>query len=146
MSQGAATESYQLEGYHPTAFMAVFVHMKGFPEIFNSVTDFEIFKDMLNICQTYSIKYINAIVRLMEAVEITMDQVVKAFMCFQSLRAMDRCADKADNLIEKCLSLAGSNLASWQHMLSFIVDNGDNIGAVVDLIKLLSSKKECVFR
>ena len=141
------TKSFHLSKYDSTATKALFDLMQGFPQVLNSIQKFELFNDMIDICKTYDIDCYKDIANRIGVLNFSMEEVVEAYKTSKLLRTINGFEAMADELKEKCLALAGSNLASWQYLMSFIVNNkGDNINPAIEIIKLLGNEEKCTIR
>eukprot|EP00088_Acartia_fossae_P007252 TRINITY_DN13387_c0_g1_i8.p1 TRINITY_DN13387_c0_g1~~TRINITY_DN13387_c0_g1_i8.p1 ORF type:complete len:727 (+),score=147.32 TRINITY_DN13387_c0_g1_i8:49-2229(+) len=141
------TQSFHLSNYDSTATKALFDLMQGFPQVLNSIQKFETFNDMIDICKTYEIDRFEDITNRIRVIDFPFEEVVEAYKVSKLLETIDGFDSQADELKEKCVAIAGSNLASWQYLVSFIVNNkGDNIDPAIEILKLLGNEDKCMIR
>eukprot|EP00088_Acartia_fossae_P007267 TRINITY_DN13394_c0_g2_i7.p1 TRINITY_DN13394_c0_g2~~TRINITY_DN13394_c0_g2_i7.p1 ORF type:complete len:344 (-),score=59.92 TRINITY_DN13394_c0_g2_i7:314-1345(-) len=139
--------TFNFPEFSPLAFKTVFEYLIGYSSMMKDCNNFLELCDMLRLVDYLIIpKLIKMIRDKMRQLPLDAFNVIEAYEASHDLYSIERYKGTAASLQDRCIAYCGANLASWQGLISFIVDNQDYLASVMELIEHLGEEKECVIR
>ena len=139
--------TFNFPEFSPLAFKTVFEYLIGYSSMMKDCTNFLELCEMLRLVDYLIIpKLIKMIRDKIRQLPLDASNVINAYEASHDLYCIERYKGTAASLQDRCIAYCGANLASWQGLISFIVDNQDYLASVMELIEHLGEEKECIIR
>ena len=117
-------------------------YIQGYPTLLQKCEDNSVIGDILRLADFYNIRRpIPELVSNILNLAINMKNVVEVFEVSRNLDLLVAFKDLATNLSSKCISYLRFNLASWQVLINFMVENKDKTDLVIKIIEFLAQEE-----
>ena len=142
------TEIIELEEYSSQSVQSLFDFLLGCPLLVNSCKNVTILWDMIRICRKYGIsKPITAIkARLTCTGLITLHNLAEVVEIAEWLEEDHDFKQVAEELIERCITLARYNISSIEKMTAFLLETKLRKEQVVRVIEAIKSRNTATLR
>ena len=141
-------KAFNIPDQNPTAVKTLFDYLEGYTTMMDSCDSFSILGNMLAICDFYIINGpIRMIKEKIRELELSVHNLVEAYQAAKKLESLDRFKVDAKNLVGRSLAYGSVNLAAWQCLISFVVDNGEKLEEVVNILQHFGQQdRQCSIR
>ena len=131
----------KLQGYSSFSVKCLVEYLKGYQLPLDECKDMKVIADVLRLCDYYDIQTL--IPKLMSRIlnlSVSIRNVMNCYAASKSLIGIEAFKDLSTNLASKCIFFLRANLASWQVLIHFLVDNSDENKLLVEIVEELACK------
>jgi len=131
----------KLQNYSSFSVKCLVDHLKGYQPLLDECKDMKVIADVLRLCDYYDIQTL--IPKLMSRIlnlSVSIRNVMNCYAASKSLIGIEAFKDLSTNLVSKCIFFLRANLASWQVLIHFLVDNSDENKLCVEIVEELACK------
>ena len=117
-------------------------HLKGYQPTLDECKDMKVVADVLRLCDYYDIQtLIPKVMSRILNLSVNIRNVMNCYALSRSLNDIKAFQDLSRNLSSKCILFLRANLASWQVLIQFLVDNSVENKLLVEIVEELACKK-----
>ncbi len=128
----------KLQGYSSFSVKCLVDHLKGYQHLLDECKDLKVIADVLRLCDYYDIQtLIPKVMSRILNLSVNIRNVMNCYAASRSLNDIEAFKDFSTKLASKCIFFLRDNLASWQVLIQFLVDNSDENKLLVEIIKKL---------
>jgi hypothetical protein len=122
-------------------------YIQGYPTLLKDCKDILVITDMLKLSDFYDIKSpIPVLLAKISNLPIEMSNVTEAFEASKALQNIAGFKDLSTNLSSKCIQYLRFNIASWQVVINFLVDNRSKSNLVIKMIEMVAEDEVASIR
>ena len=122
-------------------------YIQGYPTLLKDCKDILVITDMLKLSDFYDIKSpIPVLLAKISNLPIEMSNVTEVFEASKALQNIAGFKDLSTNLSSKCIQYLRFNIASWQVVINFLVDNRSKSNLVIKMIEMVAEDEVASIR